>query len=162
MLSSNLLSVLIDLLGINEKLSQDLSTRRVVEVVDLVSSFISSSLGLIPQYDRDLQKIHHFFYPKDNSVNDCITAEAFALLYTSLQHIFEKVLKAGRHLVLIKQDVKNVFWNIPMTPYMQWLLRFLWKERYYQEMCLFFDILISAFIFNFFAEAFYWILEAYF
>lgn len=162
MLSSNLPSALIDPSVIDEKLSQDLSTRRVVEVVDPVSPFITSPLGLVPKHDGGLRKIHHLSYPKGTSVNDYIAAEASALSYTSLQRIFEKVLKAGRHSVLIKRDVKDAFQNIPVAPHMQWLLGFLWKERYYQETCLPFGLSTSPFIFNLLAEAFDWILEAYF
>ena len=44
MLSSNLPLTLIDLSIIDEKLFQDLSTRRIVEVVDPISPFLSPHL----------------------------------------------------------------------------------------------------------------------
>ena len=94
-------------------------------------------------------------------MNDYIADEASSLSYTSLQRIFEKVLTAGRHAVLIKRDVKNAFRNIPVAPHMQWLLGFLWKGRYYQETCLPFGLSTAPFIFNLFAEAFHRILEPY-
>ena len=160
-LSSNFPSALIDPSVIDNKLAEDLSTGKVVEIIDPTSLFISSPLGLVPKHDGGLRRIHHLSYPIGSSVNDRIADEASALSYTSLQRIFSKVLAAGRHAVLIKRDIKNAFHNIPVAPHMQWLLGFLWKSRHYQETCLPFGLCTAPFIFNLFAKGFHWILESY-
>ena len=82
------------------------------------------------------RKIHHLSYPAGSSANDYIATEASSLSYSSLQRIFNTV-----------------------AHYIQWLLGFLWRGRYYQEICLPFGLCTAPFIFNLFAEAFHWILE---
>lgn len=160
-LSSNLPSALIDQAVIDKKLAEDLHTKRVEEIINPTLPFISSPLILVPKHDGGLRRIHHLSYPRGSSVNDYIADEASSLSYTSLQQIFEKVLTAGRHAVLIKRDVKDDLRKIPVAPHVQWLLEFLWKGRYYQETCLPFGLSTAPFIFNLFAEAFHWILESY-
>lgn len=163
-LSTNLPSALIDPTVIDDKLANELSAGRVVEVNDLTPPFISSPLGLVPKHDAGFWKIHHLSYPPGRSVNDFtafIANEASSLSYTSLHITLDKVFIAGRHSILIKRDVRDAFRNIPVAPHMQWLLGFLWKGRHYQETCLPFGLCTAPFIFNLFAEAFHWILESY-
>lgn len=160
-LSKNLPSALIDPKIIDEKLTSDLRMARVLEVKIPSLPFISSPLGLVPKHDGGFWKIHHLSYPRGDSVNDHITQEACSLSYTSLQQVFKQIIAAGRFCVLIKRDVKDAFCNILIAPPMQWLLGFLWREKYYQETCLPFGLSTAPFIFNLFAEAFHWILESY-
>lgn len=160
-LSKNPPSTLIDLDNIEKKITQDLYLGRIVEVEDPSPPFISSPLGLVPKHDGGFRKIQHLSYPARSSVNDYIAPNAFALSYSSLQKVFNMVVNAGKHSVLIKRDVKDAFRNIPVAPHMQWLLGFQWRDQYYQGTCLPFGLSTAPFIFNLFAEAFHWILESY-
>lgn len=118
-LSNNLPSALIDQLVIDNKLEENLASGRVIEIVNPVSPFISSPLGLVPKQNGGFQKIHHLSYPRGRLVNDYIADEISSLSYTLLQQIFDKVLAAGRHAILMTCDVKDAFRNIPVAPHMQ-------------------------------------------
>lgn len=80
-----------------------------MEVENPFLRFISSPLGLVPKHDGGFRKIHHLSYSNGNSVNDYITEEASSLSHTSLHEIFNKVILASRHAVLIKRDIKDAF-----------------------------------------------------
>lgn len=72
------------------------------------------------------------------------------------------VLQACRHYIIIKKDIKNPFCNIRIAPHVQWLLGFFWSQETYQEICFFFGLAKSIFIFNLFAKTIYWMLQFYF
>lgn len=82
------------------------------------------SLGLVPKHDGGSRKIHHLFYPEGFSVNDLIANEKFILSYTSLAHIFANVVRVSRNCIVVKQNIKDAFRNIPVAPHAQCLLRF--------------------------------------
>lgn len=71
------------------------------------------------------------------------------------------ILRARRHCIIIKKDIKDAFHNIPVATHVQWLLEFSWGQETYQEACLSFGLATSPFIFNLFAEAIRWILHSY-
>lgn len=52
----------------------------------------------------------------------------------------------------MKRHVKDAFRNIPVAPHQQWLLGFMWKEKYYKETCLSFGTSTAPFIFNLFGK----------
>ncbi len=81
--------------------------------------------------------------------------------YTSFQQVLQLVINAGRHCVIMKRDVKDVFRNVPVAPQHRWLLGFRWERRYYKETCLSFGLATALFIFNLFAEALHWIIASF-
>lgn len=160
--SRNLRSALLDPQVIDKKLQLDLSTGRVISTsLDPSVPYISSPLGLVPKHDGGLRRIHHLSYPQGLSVNDHITKEAAHLTYTTLQEIINLIIKAGRHCIIIKKDIKDAFRGIPIATHHQWLLGFFWAGTYYKKTCLPFGLSTAPFIFNLFAEAFHWMLESY-
>lgn len=111
-------SILIDSFIININLAQNFSSWRVIEIIDPTFLFISSSLDFVPKYNRGFWKIHYLSYLKGNFVNNYTTTKAFTLSYTLLQQEFEKVLVTSRHTVLLKQNIRDAFWNILRVIYM--------------------------------------------
>ena len=146
---------------IDKKLAKDLRCCRVEKVTIPTMPFISSPLGLVPKYDGGWKKIHHLFYPISRSVNDHITDGVGEIRYTWFQDVLQIVIRAGRNYIILKQDVKDAFKNVPVTPHQQWLLGFMWEGRYYKETCLLFGLSTTPFIFNFFGEGLHWILVFY-
>lgn len=73
----------------------------------------------MPKHNGGFRIIHHVSYPKGSLVNNEIVSQALTISYTLLQQIFDKVLGAEKHAVLLKQDVKDVFQNISVAPHMQ-------------------------------------------
>lgn len=55
----------------------------------------------------------------------------------------------------MKWDIKDVFKNVSVALYYQWLLGFIRKNKYYKEICLSFGLSIALFIFNLFGEGLY-------
>lgn len=159
--SKNLLFVLIKPDVIDANIANDLALERIVRIDKPIEHSISSLLGLVPKHDGGFKKIHHLSYPHGSSVNNYIASEFSTLSYSSLQNVFAKIIAARRHAILVKRNIKDAFCNIPVAPYIHWLLGFQWKRIHYQETCLPFGLSTVPFIFNLFTEAFYWILESY-
>lgn len=71
------------------------------------------------------------------------------------------VIQGGRSCIILKRDVKDAFRNVPVAPHQQWLLGFMWKEKYYKETCLSFGLSTAPFILNLFGKGLHWILVSY-
>ena len=159
--SKKLPSALIQPDVIDQNIASNLALGRIIEIDAPTNHFISSPLGLVPKHDGGFRKIHHLSYPHGSSVNDYIASEASTLSYSSLQNVFQQIVNAGRHAVLIKRDIKDAFRNTPIAPHIRWLLGFQWAGVHYEETWLPFGLSTAPFIFNLFVEAFHWILESY-
>jgi hypothetical protein len=159
-LSKNLSSAMMHPEIINSKLTEDLIQRRIVPCSP-GALFTSSPLGLVPKSNGDFRRIHHLSHPLGSSVNDGIPENYGYLKYDTFQDVLNLVVKAGRHCVITKRDIKNAFRNIPVAPHEQWLLGFSWNGVFYKETCLSFGLRTAPFIFNLFAEALHWMLHSY-
>lgn len=115
-LSKNLVSAMEDPSIIDNKLEEDLRLRRIVPVPNPSIPFISSPLGLVPKHDGGFRRIHHLSHPKGRSVNDHIPDGAGELRYIKFQEVLNLILKAGRHCIIMKRDIKDAFRNIPVAP----------------------------------------------
>ena len=133
--SSNLSSALLDPAAIDKKLEQDLLAGRVVPATQ-TSFFISSPLGLVLKPNGEFRRIHHLLYPQGLSVNNFISKDTVNLKYATLANVLARIRRAGRGAIIIKKDIKDAFRNIPVAPYHQWLLGFMWNGVLYQETCL--------------------------
>jgi hypothetical protein len=142
---------------IDNKLSNNLTKKQVIEV-SFFSSFISSSLSLISKFDDEWRHIHHLCHSKVRSVNDNISSIAAELNYKKFQNIIQLILNVERETIHLKRDIKNAFRNISIAFHNQWLLSFSWKNKYYKEICLLFELSTASFIFNLFVEDLDWIL----
>ncbi len=152
-LLDNLTSSLRDPPIIDKKLTEDLALGRVVEVGKPTPPFIYLPLGLEPKHNRGWRKIHHFLHPRGESVNDHIPGGAEKLRYTRFQEVLKLIIQAERDSIILKQDVKDVFRNIPVAQHYQWLPGFRWCRKFYKKTRLSFDIATASFIFNLFGGA---------
>ena len=160
-LSDNPASALEDPTIIEKKLKEDLALSRVTPVHKPSRLFICSPLGLMPKYDGVWKKIYHISHPHGESVNNCIPDSVGEIRYTRFQEVLQLIINAGRHFVIMKRDVKDVFSNVPVAPQHRWLLGFRWEGRYYKETCLSFGLVTATFIFNLPAEALHWIIASF-
>lgn len=78
--------------------------------------FILSPLGLVSKHDGGFRRIHHLSHPRGHSVNDHIPDKAGELRYRRFQRVLEFILKAGRHCIIIKRDIKDAFRNVTVAP----------------------------------------------
>ena len=143
-----------------KKITDDLLHRRIV-ITSATTPFISSPLGFVPKPDGSWRRIHHLSYPAGRSTNDGIPLIARAIVYITLENIFNMVVRAGRGCLLIKKDIKDAFRNVPVAEEDQWLLGFMWEDIYYKECCLPFGLGTAPILFNLFAEGFHWILQSH-
>lgn len=60
-LLKNLILALVDIKIINQKLADDLKSRKIEKVSNPTLPFISSLLGLVYKYNGGWRKIYHFF-----------------------------------------------------------------------------------------------------
>lgn len=107
-ISHNLSSALLDPAGIDQKLTQDLLSGRVIPATQL-SPYISSPVGLVLKQNGDFRRIHHLSFPRGRSVNDFIPKKAVSLKYATLANVLVRIRRAGRGAVIIKKDIKDAF-----------------------------------------------------
>ena len=160
-LSKNLTSSEMNRPFLTSQIESDLQKRRIRPVLPS-HPLISSPLGLVPKSNGGSRRIHHLSHPRGRSVNDFIKKEYGVLSYVTLDEISRMVVQAGRGCLIIKRDIQEAFRIVPVAPHQQWLLGFSWEEQYYCETCLSFGLRTAPFIFNLFAEALQWILQAFF
>ena len=123
--------------------------------------FICSQQGLVPKHDGCWRRIHHLSHPCRKLVDDYIPDRAGKMRYTRFQEVLQLVTNSGKHCIILKRDVKDVFRNVPVASQHQWLLGFRWRRKFYKETCLSFSLTTPPFIFNLFAEALQWIIASY-
>lgn len=160
-LSQNLALALVDTGIIDKKLVENLKNSPAEEVANPIPPFISFPLGLVPKHDGGWRKIHHLSHPVGCSVNDHIPDGVREMRYTRFQDVLQMVIRAGNNCIILKRDVKDAFRSVPVTPYQQWLLGFMWKGKYYKQIYLSFALSTAPFIFNLFGEGLHWILVSY-
>jgi hypothetical protein len=158
-ISANHPSSALDAGVIDEKLAEDLARRRVVRRLSR-PPFFSSPLGLVPKGDGGFRRIHDLSTPAQRSVNDRTPDHYKTLKYTRIEDVYAAVLAAGRGAIILKRDIRDAFRNIPVSPANQWLLGFEWRDQFYAETCLPFGLGTAPFLFNMFAEALHWVIEA--
>jgi hypothetical protein len=144
---------------IDDKLAEDLARGRVKQCLP-APPFISSPLGLVPKGDGGFRRIHDLSTPTRRSVNDRTPDHYKTLTYTRIEDVYAAVLAAGRGAIILKRDIRDAFRNVPVSPANQWLLGFEWRDRFYTETCLPFGLGTAPFLFNIFAEALHWAIEA--
>lgn len=112
-ISKNLTSTNDDSNVIDEKIRFDLNLDRIIaisiDVSDLSSSFISSSLNLVSKSDDDLRRIHHLSHSSDLFINSNIVDEFEKLVYTKLNEILQLILSTKREIIILKRDIRDVF-----------------------------------------------------
>jgi hypothetical protein len=113
--SKNHDSALLEPYSITSALIEDLLIRRVV-LTTPGPSFICSPLAQVPKPGGKFRCIFNLSHPRGCSVNDYINKEDATLTYMKMAEIYTLVLAAGRHSVILKQDIKDTFCNIPISP----------------------------------------------
>ncbi len=114
-LSPNLLLTLFGLRKTDDKLSNNLVVERIFHVLSS-APFVYSPLGLVSKGNSEFQKIHKLSFLPGSSVNNRILQKAIHLFYTTLDNVFQKVVAAKRHFVIIKRNMKNTFSNNFVVP----------------------------------------------
>ena len=110
--------------AIDSKLQSDLACNRVLKFEHPGERLTSSPLGLVPKKDRGFRRIHDLSYPRKSFINSFIDESYPAIHYPSIEDILHKIVKAGRHCIILKRDIKDAFRNIPIAPHQRWLLGF--------------------------------------
>jgi hypothetical protein len=109
--------------------------------------------------DKNWRRIHHLSHFKSKSINDYIRQKSIKLQYTKLREILKLIIQNEQDAIILKRDIKNAFRNVLVASDNQWLLKFHWKNHFYKETCLFFNLTIASFIFNLFKKNLNWILS---
>ena len=92
----------------------------------LPDNFTASRLGPIDKSDGFKRRIHHLFFPADDSSSiDGGIPEAYgAIAYSTVEDAIAVVQRFGNCCQLIKRDFANVFRHIPVSPFDTPLLGF--------------------------------------
>ena len=92
------------------------------------------------------------------SVNDGIDPDEFALQYITVDQIIRMVSKYGQGALMAKFDVETAYRNIAVHPGDRYLLGLKWRDHYYVDLALPFDLRSAPFIFSSVADMVEWIL----
>ena len=91
-------------------------------------NFTTSPLGAVPKKDPgEFRIIHDLSYPKNNSVNSCISKEDSAVTYETLDHFIRLLKQVGQGALVAKADIENAFRIIPVHPSHYPLLGIYWN-----------------------------------
>lgn len=72
-------------------------------------------LSLVPKNDGRYKKIDHFLYLIDCLLNYYIYDDIREMRYTRFQDVLVIVIIRGKNCIIIKQEIRDIFKNIPMT-----------------------------------------------
>ena len=97
--------------------------------------------------------------PPDLSVNSGICPETASLSYTSVDHLASMILSEGQGAFMVKADIKEAYWMIPVHPEDQPLLGVMCQDSVYIDKTLPFGLRSAPKIFLAVADALQWILS---
>jgi len=115
-------------------------------------------LGLILKLDGTFCYIYNLSLskPRRGLFINAVILEAYSTLtYSTIDDILALILLARRGAVILKHDLKDVFWNILVAITDQRLLGFKWEKIVYTKYYLPFGLATTPFLFNLFVEALY-------
>ena len=97
--------------------------------------------------------------PEGHSVNDGISREQFSLKYVSVETAIAILMEVGPGALMAKFDIECAYRNIPIIPQERYLLGMSWRDQFYVDLALPFDLRSAPYIFNSVAEVVEWILQ---
>lgn len=124
-LSKNQALPLVNIEIIDKKLVDYLRISKMKEVLNLIFSFIFSSVGFVSKHNVGRRKIYHFFYLIRHSLNNQITDCIQVMRYARLQNVLHLVIWDRKNCIIFKRNIKDVFKNILVVPHQRWLLGFI-------------------------------------
>ncbi len=131
-----------------------------------MGQFTSSPTGAVAKSNGKLRTIHHLSWPRTASrpsVNDGIDPVNVTLSYTTLEPLFNSIRASHAATIptcLWKADLADAFRHCVVSTHDVGLLRFTFESQRFVDTRLPFGCRSSPFLFNLYAEAFYWILES--
>ncbi len=157
-LSKNLFSTneASDTLQIN--LTQQARCNWLIEIQHVSHRFIFSSLRLISKKNDCWRWIHHLSYSKEKSVNCFISENWESIEYFIFDQTIIALSDVDRNAVLIKRDLINVFCHVSIATSNHWLLDFFWRDKYWIDRFLLFNLRTSSYLFDLFAKDLCWML----
>ena len=96
--------------------------------------------------------------PRGDAVNDGISQEDFACVYSKFDDAVNIIRHLGRGAFMAKVDIKHAFRICPVSPDQWPLLCYQWLDQFFIDTRLPFGSRSSPFIFNTFAMALAWII----
>ncbi len=145
----------LNLRKINNKIRNNFVAKCTSQVLSSLS-FVVSSIRLISKGDCGFQKTHNFFFSLGFFVNDSILKKLLQFYYQTFDNELHKIVEIGRHFVIIKREIKNVFCNMFLALKLSWVLGLFWNTYFYTQNCLLFRFSKFLFIFHDFAGVSYW------
>ena len=122
-ISENYQSVYLAKDAIEDKLQDDLTKNKVTHTLPDFP-FICSLLSFVLKDNSILCYIYNLLYPAHNLINDNITSKKAYLKYIIILNILSIIRQVSISYTLIKRDIADAFYNIPLALYITWLLSF--------------------------------------
>jgi len=119
-----------------------------------------SPCGCVPKkHSSEWCTIYHLSYPEEDSINDHIPKDLYALQYVRVDNAIRILQSLGPGSFMAKTDLKLAFRLIPIHPADWHLLGIYWQSQYCVDLYLPFGLWSAPFLFNLLSEALEWILK---
>jgi len=115
-------------------------------------------LRLVSKRNDRWRWIHHLSYSKERSVNCFILKNWESIEYFIFDQAIITLCDVDWNAVLIKRNLIDVFCHVSIATSDHWLLEFFWKDKYWIDCFLLFDLHTSSYLFNLFAKDLCWML----
>ena len=96
--------------------------------------------------------------PDGSSVNDGINPDEFTLHYIMVDQVIQSVLQFSRGALMAKCNKWSAYSNVPIHPSDRYLLGTKWRNQYYVDLALSFDLHSAPCFLNLTADMVEWIL----
>ena len=116
-------------------------------------------LALLPKAQPGrFRKIVDLSLSRDHSVNSGISEGICSVSYATLDDAVGLIKRLGPMMQLVKIDLKDAYWMVPIHPHDQHLLAIVWGNNVYVDHCLPFGLRSAPKIFTVVADALAWCL----
>ena len=98
-------------------------------------------------------------FPTQHSVNDGIPKDPFSLQYISVDDAIKILMVLGPRALMAKFDVESAYRNVAMRPDERYLFGMRWRDLFFIDLALPFNLRSAPLIFNSIADMVEWILK---
>ncbi len=130
----------------------------LIEIQHVSHHFIFSSLRLVLKKNDRWRWIHHLSYSKERSVNCFILENWKSIEYFIFDQAIITLCDVDWNAILIKRNLINIFCHVLIATSDHWLLNFFWRDKYWINCFLLFNLCTSSYLFDLFAKNLCWML----
>ena len=147
---------------VTEYIKEEVQANRMHWVDDAVAEKVHCSpFEVIPKKNKPNKRrlILDLSSPDGQSVNDGIDKDLVSLTYISVDDVAAVIRRAGKGALLGKMDIKQAYWNVPVSAKDRQYLGLQWNGQVFIDGVLPFGLRSAPLIFTALADALQWVIQ---